>query len=158
MPFVKGDPRINRKGRPRKERPLDTVQEKPEAASKVPKVNEFAQWSRKNEFTEARYRIAINWHCSWAAIEKLIEHGVIIRHEDESLEWTLNRESLVDLFYEWPWGKRFPGIKWGPVETAFNIKRYSLRFYVSKNGGSRYYQNGETNPDYEKVIKILKNF
>jgi hypothetical protein len=119
--------------------------------------NDFARWSRKNEFTRARFLIAIDWQYSWATIEKLIGHGVIIRHEDESLEWTLNRESLVDLFHEWPWGKLFPGAKWGLVETAFNIKRHSLRFYVSKHGGSRYYQDGDTNPDYEKVRKIIEN-
>jgi hypothetical protein len=158
MPFVKGDPRINRKGRPRKERLLDTAQEELKTTPEVPKVNEFAQWSQKNEFTRARYLMAINWRYSWAVIEKLIGHGVIIKHEDESLEWTLNRESLVDLFYEWPWKKMFPGVKWGPLETAFKLKRYSLRFYVSKDGGSRYYQNGEINPDYEKVMKILENF
>jgi hypothetical protein len=145
MPFVKGDPRINRKGRPRKERPLDTAQEELKATPEVPEVNEFVQWVQKNEFTRARYFIAINWISSWVVIEKLIQHGVIIRHEDESLEWTLNRESLVDLFYKWPWGKQFSRVKWGPLETAFKLKRHSLRFYVSKNGGSRYYQDGEVN-------------
>jgi hypothetical protein len=160
MPFVKGDPRINRKGRPRKERRLNTPQEESPQEELKPtpkvKINEFAEWSQKNKFTGARYFMAINWISSWAVIEKLIEHGIIIKHEDESLEWTLNRESLVDLFYEWPWGKRFPGIKWEPVETAFNLKRHSLRFYVSKCGGSRYHQDEEINPDYEKVKKILK--
>jgi hypothetical protein len=153
MPFTKNDPRINRKGRPRKEKP--PVEDD---HTEVHNENDFAQWSEKNSFTRARYLMAINWRGSWAAIEKLIEHEVIIKHEDESLEWTLNRESLVDLFYEWPWGKRFPGPKWGPVETAFRLKRHSLRFYVSKYGGSRYYPDEEVNPDYEKVIKIFENY
>jgi hypothetical protein len=155
MPFVKGDPRINRKGRPRdKAPPVENVHVVEDHAK-----SDFVRWSRKNEFTRARFHMAIYWPHSWAAIEKLIKHGVIIRHEDESLEWTLNRESLVDLFYEWPWETPFFGVnvKWGPVETAFNIKRHTLRFYVSKHGGSRYYQDGDTNPDYEKVIKILEN-
>jgi hypothetical protein len=153
MPFVKGDPRINRKGRPRNEAPpVENVHVVEDHTESV-----FVRWSRKNEFTRARYYMAYYWPHSWAAIEKLIKHGVIIKHEDESLEWTLNRESLVDLFYEWLHITMFPGVKWWPVETAFNIKRHSLRFYVSKHGGSRYYQDGDTNPDYEKVIKILEN-
>jgi hypothetical protein len=106
MPFVKGDPRINRKGRPRKEAPpVEDAHVEDHAG--VHYENEFTRWSMKNEFTLARFHMAIYWPHSWAAIEKLIEHGVIIRHEDESLEWTLNRESLVDLFHEWPWETTF---------------------------------------------------
>ncbi|GHV86248.1 hypothetical protein AGMMS50230_18560 [Spirochaetia bacterium] len=147
MSFVKNDPRINRKGRPHKVKVFSTNHEEAEHEE-----DEFFLWSRKNKFTGARYCIARRWPPKYAAVEKLIEHGIIIEHDDESLEWTLNRESLVDLFYNQP----FPNMKWEPVETAFNLKRYSLRFYVSKNGGSRYYQDGETNPDYEKVKRILE--
>ncbi|GHV56956.1 hypothetical protein AGMMS49579_22160 [Spirochaetia bacterium] len=111
MPFTKNDSRINRKGRPRKAKVFSTNHEEEHE-----KEDEFFLWSRKNKFTGARCRMARRWPPKYAAIEKLIEHGIIIEHDDESLEWTLNRESLVDLLYNWP----FPNMKWEPVETAFN--------------------------------------
>jgi hypothetical protein len=147
MPFTKGDPRINRKGRPRKALP-DTAHEEEDNFD-----------PRKNEFTIARMHMGLYYKNSYPFTNYLIKHGIIIRHEDESLEWTLNRESLAKLFNEWPWDTPFfdKHVKWKPIEIAFKLPRYSLR-QLASNTGSRYYGDGEVNPDYEKIMGILKNF
>jgi hypothetical protein len=55
-----------------------------------------------------------------------------------------------------PWGTSLDrGVKWGPIETAFNIKRYSLR-QLTNTGGSKYYYADMVNPDYKKVMRILE--
>ena len=123
--------------------------------------NEYMRWAGKNKYTHAIHLIYFYW--GWGVINPLIEQGIIIRHKDESLEWTLkNRDSLAQLFKDWPMDmdydpdmpeslKHIPGGFWGPIETAFNIKRGSLRYLVSTNG--RYYD--KPNPEYEKIKKIL---
>jgi hypothetical protein len=98
----------------------------------------------------------------WPVIFPLIDCGIVESNEDESLEWTLkNRDSLAQLFHDWPLYddpdmpeqfRHIPGGFWGPVETAFNIKRGSLHFLVSTSG--RYYDR--VNPEYKKVIEALK--
>jgi hypothetical protein len=121
--------------------------------------SEYQQWAKKNKYTRAIS--AIRFHWGWEVIDPLIERGVIVRREDESLEWTLkNYDSLAQLFHEWPVNgdpnmpeeyKHIHGGFWGPVETAFNIRRYSLRYLVSTS--RRYYDR--VNPEYEKVINVL---
>jgi hypothetical protein len=150
---VKGDPRINRKGRPRKEKPLDTAQGELKTTHGVhEKVNEFDR--RDNKYFQARVHLDCYFHGIFDIIRLLAEHKIIKKHEDESLEWTLNRDSLAQLFKKWPYVDSWiPGGFWGPVETAFKIKRYSLRYLVSTNG--RYYDR--VNPDYEKIKKIIQD-
>jgi hypothetical protein len=120
----------------------------------------YNQWAHKNKYTEAISVILNYW--GWHVIFPLVDRGIIKSHEDESLEWTLkNLDSLAQLFHEWPLYsdpdiperyKCIPGGLWAPVETAFNIKRHSLRYLVSTSG--RYYDR--VNPEYEKVIEALR--
>jgi hypothetical protein len=115
----------------------------------------YIQWAKKNKYTEAIHSIIYFW--GWPVIFPLVDCGIIKSHEDESLEWTLkNRDSLAQLFHDWPiyndLGMHIPHGFWAPVETAFNIKRHSLRYLVSTGG--RYYDR--VNPEYEKVIEALR--
>jgi hypothetical protein len=124
MPFVKGDPRIN-----------------------------LTSLVRDNKYFRARVYLSASFRGIIDIIWLLAKHDIIKVHEDESLEWTLNRDSLAQLFKKWPYVDDWiPGGFWGPVETAFNINRYSLRYLTSTNG--RYYDR--VNPDYEKVKKIIQ--
>jgi hypothetical protein len=120
----------------------------------------YNQWAHKNKYTEAIAEILQHW--DWPVIFPLVDCGIIKSREDESLEWTLkNLDSLAQLFHDWPiyddpdMPERFKHIRggfWAPVETAFNIKRGSLRYLVSTNG--RYYDR--VNPEYKKVIEALR--
>jgi hypothetical protein len=121
----------------------------------------YNKWAHKNKYTEAINTILNHW--PWPVIFPLVNCGIIKSHEDESLEWTLkNLDSLAQLFHDWPlyddpdMPERYKHIRhglWGPIETAFNLKRYSLRYLVSTNG--RYYDR--INPEYEKVIEALRS-
>jgi hypothetical protein len=120
----------------------------------------YNQWAHKNKYTDAISTILKHWR--GPVIFSLVDCDIIKSHEDESLEWTLkNRDSLAQFFHGWPLSddpdmpERYKCIRnglWAPVETAFNIKRHSLRYLVSTNG--RYY--GRANPEYEKVIEVLR--
>jgi hypothetical protein len=120
----------------------------------------YSQWAEKNEYTRAINTII--WYWGWPVIFPLVDHGIIKSNKDESLTWTLkNLDSLAQLFHDWPLNddpdmpekyKHIPGGFWAPIETAFNIKRGSLRFLVSTSG--RYYDR--VNPEYEKVIEALR--
>jgi hypothetical protein len=120
----------------------------------------YNQWAHKNKYTWAISCIIFYWN--WPVIFPLVDRGIIKSHEDESLEWTLkNLDSLAQLFHDWPIDndpdmpekyKHIRGGFWAPVETAFNIKRGSLRYLVSTSG--RYYDR--VNPEYIKVIEALR--
>jgi hypothetical protein len=149
MPFVKGDPRINRKGRPRKENVLST-----DNYDRLEEYCEYYSLVRDNKYFRARVYLSLGFHGISGIIDLLAKRKIIKVHEDESLEWTLNRDSLARLFKKWPYAvSGIPGGFWAPVETAFKIKRHSLRYLTSTNG--RYYDR--VNPDYEKVKKIIQD-
>jgi hypothetical protein len=151
MPFVKGDPRINRKGRPRKERKKNVL-----STDNYDWLEEYCEYYslvRDNKYFRARVHLNLCF-CGIGDIIHLLARREIIKvHKDESLEWILNRDSLAQLFKKWPYaGSGIPGGFWGPIETAFKLKRGSLRYLVSTNG--RYYDR--VNPDYEIVKKIIQ--
>jgi hypothetical protein len=122
--------------------------------------SEYNQWAHKNRYTQAISEIINHW--GWVVIFPLADHGIIKRNEDESLTWTLkNLDSLAQLFHDWPLSydpdmpekyKHIRGGFWAPIETAFNIKRGSLRSKVSSGG--RYYDR--ENPEYKKIIEALE--
>jgi hypothetical protein len=154
MPFVKGDPRINRKGRPRKKKVVNTGDTDDHDWLEELVRDEIFTLARENKYFRAKIDLSVNFYGITDIIRLLADRRIIKEHKDESLEWTLNRDSLAQLFKKWPYASlSMEGGFWGPVETAFKIKRYSLRYLVSTNG--RYYDR--VNPDYEKVKKIIQD-
>ena len=89
--------------------------------------------------------------------EILIKNKIIIK-TGNIFTWNKKKTSLAEYFHDFK-GKSIPveGGFWCPIETAFNIKRGSLRNLASPNGRGSYGVIKKSR-DYEIIINILKPY
>ena len=82
-----------------------------------------------------------------------LEDNGFIKKTDSGYAWTTSETSLGQYFFDFKKTCKKPvkGGFWKPIETAFNIKRKSLRHLVSKNGRDI----AKPSKDYEKIMAVL---
>jgi hypothetical protein len=84
--------------------------------------------------------------------DMLIGQKVITREIGGGYKWHYSLTSLGEYFKSIEADYSIPGGFWNPIETAFGIKRGTLRHLVSNNG--REFKR-ERSRDFEKIIAML---
>jgi hypothetical protein len=85
--------------------------------------------------------------------EMLLERKIMTRESRDKYHWNYSKTSLAEYFNSLESRPNVPGGKWNPVETAFGIKRDSLRHLASPNGRDR--PEGYRSQDFEKILVVL---